>query len=82
MIVPLGQPSPRMHDQETVNEGLRYMLQDAGIGFCVALEKQDFIGKAALAGIKAEGPRWKLCSFTIDAGRPLTRASIKPCAAR
>ena len=31
MIVPLGQPSPRAHDQETVNEGLQLMLQDAGI---------------------------------------------------
>jgi phenylpropionate dioxygenase-like ring-hydroxylating dioxygenase large terminal subunit len=31
MIVPLGQPSPRMHDQKTVNEGLRIMLQDAGV---------------------------------------------------
>ncbi len=31
MIVPLGQPSPRAHDQESVNEGLRVMLQDAGV---------------------------------------------------
>ena len=31
MIVPLGQPSPRSADQETVNEGLQAMLQDAGI---------------------------------------------------
>ena len=31
MIVPLGQPSPRAHDQETVNEGLQAMLQDAGV---------------------------------------------------
>ena len=31
MIVPLGQPSPRIHDQLTVNEGLKIMLQDAGI---------------------------------------------------
>jgi phenylpropionate dioxygenase-like ring-hydroxylating dioxygenase large terminal subunit len=31
MIVPLGQPSPRQHDQETVNEGLQLMLQDAGV---------------------------------------------------
>ena len=31
MIVPLGQPSPRMHDQQTVNEGLQIMLQDAGV---------------------------------------------------
>lgn len=31
MIVPLGQPSPRMHDQKTVNEGLQMMLRDAGL---------------------------------------------------
>ncbi|KGE05082.1 aromatic ring-hydroxylating oxygenase subunit alpha [Pseudohaliea rubra] len=31
MIVPLGQPSPRIADQSTVNEGLKAMLKDAGI---------------------------------------------------
>ena len=31
MIVPLGQPSPRIHDQTTVTEGLQMMLEDAGI---------------------------------------------------
>ena len=31
MIVPLGQPSPRLHDQESVNEGLQMMLRDAGV---------------------------------------------------
>ncbi|MDB4299521.1 aromatic ring-hydroxylating dioxygenase subunit alpha [bacterium] len=31
MIVPLGQPSPRYPDQQTVNEGLQYMLQEAGV---------------------------------------------------
>lgn len=31
MIVPLGQPSPRYPDQQSVNEGLRYMLQEAGV---------------------------------------------------
>ena len=31
MIVPLGQPSPRIHDQVTVTEGLQMMLQDAGV---------------------------------------------------
>lgn len=41
MIVPLGQPSPRMHDQETVNEGLKMMLQDAGV------DPERFDGSAA-----------------------------------
>jgi phenylpropionate dioxygenase-like ring-hydroxylating dioxygenase large terminal subunit len=31
MIVPMGQPSPRFGDQQTVNEGLKMMLQDAGV---------------------------------------------------
>ena len=41
MIVPLGQPSPRMNDQQTVNEGLQMMLQDAGI------DPEGFDGTAA-----------------------------------
>jgi phenylpropionate dioxygenase-like ring-hydroxylating dioxygenase large terminal subunit len=41
MIVPLGQPSPRIADQETVNEGLQLMLQDAGI------DPEEFDGTAA-----------------------------------
>ena len=31
MIVPLGQPSPRFPDQVTVNEGLQFMLREAGV---------------------------------------------------
>lgn len=41
MIVPLGQPSPRIHDQETVNEGLQMMLRDAGV------DPEGFAGTAA-----------------------------------
>ena len=41
MIVPLGQPSPRQSDQQTVNEGLQIMLQDAGV------DPADFEGGAA-----------------------------------
>ncbi|MEO1081696.1 MAG: aromatic ring-hydroxylating dioxygenase subunit alpha [Pseudomonadota bacterium] len=41
MIVPLGQPSPRFHDQESVNEGLAMMLQDAGV------DPETFAGGAA-----------------------------------
>jgi glycine cleavage system aminomethyltransferase T/glycine/D-amino acid oxidase-like deaminating enzyme len=48
-----------------------YTPFDAGLGFCVALGKDDFIGKDALARIKAEGATWELCSFTIDVGAPL-----------
>ncbi len=55
-----------------------YSPFDAGLGFCVALEKDDFIGKQALTRIKAEGAPWKLCTFTIDAGRPLMMQGSAP----
>ena len=55
-----------------------YTPYDAGIGFCVDLTKDEFIGKAALARIKAEGPKWKLCTFTIDAGAPLMLQGSAP----
>jgi len=55
-----------------------YTPYDAGLGFCVALEKDDFIGKSALARIKAQGPRWTLCTFTIDAGTPLMLQGSAP----
>ncbi len=41
MIVPLGQPSPRIHDQTTVTEGLKMMLEDAGV------DPEGFEGTAA-----------------------------------
>ena len=41
MIVPLGQPSPRQADQATVNEGLKWMLQEAGV------DPAEFEGTAA-----------------------------------
>ncbi len=55
-----------------------YTPYDAGIGFCVALEKEGFIGKAALEKIKAEGPQWKLCTFTINADAPLMLQGSAP----
>jgi sarcosine dehydrogenase len=48
-----------------------YTPFDAGLGFCVALEKDDFIGKRALMKIKTEGPKFRLCTFTLKADRPL-----------
>lgn len=55
-----------------------YTPYDAGIGFCVALDKEDFIGKASLNRIKSDGPSWKLCTFTIDAGSPLMLQGSAP----
>ena len=44
----------------------------------MALDKDDFIGKGALTRVKAEGPKWKLCSFTIDTGEPLMLQGSAP----
>lgn len=38
---------------------------EAGLGFFVALDKEDFIGRAALAGQKANGPARKLVAFKM-----------------
>jgi 4-methylaminobutanoate oxidase (formaldehyde-forming) len=48
-----------------------YTPYDAGLGFCVALDKDGFIGREALAKVKAKGAKWKLCTLTIDTGGPL-----------
>jgi len=44
---------------------------EAGLGFCVALGKGDFIGAAALARAKQEGPKRKMCCFTLDGRAPV-----------
>ena len=40
---------------------------EAGLGFCVNLEKGDFIGRDALVKIKEQGIRRRLCAITMDA---------------
>ena len=44
---------------------------EAGLGFAVDLGKPEFTGKAALAAIKAEGPKRRLATFTLDGFVPL-----------
>ena len=44
---------------------------EAGLGFCVALDKGDFLGRDALARVKAEGPKRKLCCFTLEESVPV-----------
>jgi len=44
---------------------------EAGLGFCVALEKERFLGREALLKVKAEGITRKLVSFTIEGFAPL-----------
>ena len=43
---------------------------EAGLGFCVRLDKGDFIGREALVQVKAEGPRRKLITLTVDGFAP------------
>ena len=44
---------------------------EAGLGFCVALDKEEFLGREALVKAKAEGVTRKLVSFTIEGFAPL-----------
>ncbi len=44
---------------------------EAGLGFAVALDKGDFLGRDALRRIRTEGVERKLCSFTVDGFAPL-----------
>jgi glycine cleavage system aminomethyltransferase T len=43
-----------------------YNPYEAGLGFAVALEKGEFIGRAALRRIRDEGPRRRLSCLTLD----------------
>ncbi|MFL5220001.1 MAG: glycine cleavage T C-terminal barrel domain-containing protein, partial [Microvirga sp.] len=43
-----------------------YTPYEAGLGFAVALKKDDFIGREALARAKSEGPRRRLCCFLLE----------------
>ncbi|UCD31979.1 MAG: FAD-dependent oxidoreductase [Desulfobacterales bacterium] len=55
-----------------------YTPYDAGLGFGVALNKADFLGRDALIKVKEKGPKWKLCSFTIDADDPVMVRGSEP----
>jgi sarcosine dehydrogenase len=48
-----------------------YTPFDAGLGFCVAMDKPDFRGKTALSSVLDRGPEWKLCCFTLDCQEPM-----------
>ena len=62
-------------DALRLEKGYRYYTADVtqletpyegGLGFCVDLNKKDFIGKAALAKQKAKGIKRKLCTLVVD----------------
>ena len=46
------------------------MLFRSGLGFCVALDKGEFLGRAALAAIRDKGVDRKLCSFALKGFAP------------
>jgi 4-methylaminobutanoate oxidase (formaldehyde-forming) len=62
-------------DSLRLEKGYRYFTADvtpmenpyaAGLGFCVALDKGDFIGRDALIQIKQKGLDHKLCTLVLD----------------
>ena len=48
-----------------------YSPYEAGLGFCVKLDKGDFIGREALIAKKEEGMKIKLCTITVDDPRAI-----------
>ena len=48
-----------------------YNPYDAWIGFTVHLDKGPFKGREALFEDQTGGPKWKLCTFTLDHERPI-----------
>jgi glycine cleavage system T protein len=66
-------------DSLRLEKGYRYWSTDltpaenpyeAGLGFCVRLQKGDFIGREALVRIKAAGMQRKLCTIMLAAPLP------------
>jgi carnitine monooxygenase subunit len=57
MIVPLGQPSPRLKDQATVNEGLQMMLEEAGIDAAAFTGTAADVRRAIQLGKRARADR-------------------------
>jgi 4-methylaminobutanoate oxidase (formaldehyde-forming) len=62
-------------DSLRLEKGYRYYTADVtpletpyegGLGFCVSLDKQDFIGKDALVKAKQAGLKRKLCTLVLD----------------
>jgi 4-methylaminobutanoate oxidase (formaldehyde-forming) len=71
-IAPVGY---KALDSLRLEKGYRYWSADitpadnpyeAGLSFCVALDKGDFIGRDALVEIKREGLRRKLCTLVLE----------------
>jgi 4-methylaminobutanoate oxidase (formaldehyde-forming) len=52
---------------------------EAGLGFAVALDKGDFIGRKALAAIKAEGVKRRLIALKVEGFAPLIGGETLVC---
>src|SRR5690606_443980 len=63
-IDPLGMEEGYLYWSSAITPD--YNPYEAGLGFRVALRKPDFIGREALARIKAEGVKRRLCTFTLE----------------
>jgi glycine cleavage system aminomethyltransferase T len=68
-------------DSLRLEKGYRYWSTDltpadnpyeAGLGFCVRLPKDDFVGRDALVRIRAAGPQRKLGTITLTTPMPVT----------
>jgi len=55
-----------------------YTPYDAGLGFCVKLDKDDFLGKEALTKIKADGSKEGLYTFTLVTDKPVRMRGSEP----
>jgi glycine cleavage system T protein len=64
-------------DSLRLEKGYRYWSADitpadnpyeAGLGFCVDLDKGDFVGREALLRVKAQGVQRRLCALTLERG--------------
>ena len=72
----------KVADSLRLEKGYRYYTADVtpletpyegGLGFCVSLDKPDFVGKAALVKAKAEGLKRKLCTMVLVDGDEFTQ---------
>jgi len=58
--------------------GLGVAFETVGADADLAGRDVLIIGKEALTGVKNKGPKWKLCSFTLDVEEPLMIQSSAP----
>lgn len=52
--------------KHAITEGQKSSPFELGLGWAVNLDKQDFIGRAALAAEKSKGPAWQLVGLEVD----------------